>query len=249
MGKLKTPFFVLAFVAILLVFCVEIGAPFLIGGQDATSRLRELNDSVGVAQMPPGATAQQPPGSGIPYLALIDVVALFTVALMGLGLIVPERIHGRIQGVITLVASIVLILVSLVLLVIAIVLLITMITLLFAFPFGTIAYLVIWGFFPRGDAAIVLSLLMFLKVVFAVMLVLAQPRFLQNKGLVALIITSLLANVVLSFLHGLVPVILVSITDQLGAIVFAVVAIIWGLILLIGSIPAIVKAARVTVTS
>jgi hypothetical protein len=246
MGRLKVPFFVLALVAILLVFLVEIGAPLLLGGHDAAGGLRDQAAIMGVPDLPPDADASQPPGAGIPYLALIDVVALFTVGLMGLGLLLPDRLHGRLQGVITLIASIVLILVSLVLLIVAVVLLITMITLFFAFPFGTIAYLVIWGFFPRGDAAVLLSLLMFLKIVFAVMLVLAQPRFLQNKGLVALIITSLVANVVLAFLHGLVPVILVSIVDELAAIVFAIVAIIWGIILLIGSIPAIVKAARVT---
>lgn len=139
-----------------------------------------------------------------------------------------------------------LIIVSLILLIIAVVLLLTMIALFFAVPFGTIAYLVIWGFFPRGDAAVPLSLLMFLKIVFAVMLVQAQPRFLQNKGLVALIITSLVANLVLAFLQGLVPIILVSIVDEVAAIVFAVVAIIWGIILLIGSIPAIVAAVRAT---
>jgi hypothetical protein len=246
MGRLKVPFFVLALVAILLVFLVEIGAPLLLGGHDAAGGLRDQAATMGVPDLPPDADASQPPGAGIPYMALIDVVALFTVGLMGLGLLLPDRLHGRLQGVITLIASIVLILVSLVLLIVAVVLLITMITLFFAFPFGTIAYLVIWGFFPRGDAAVLLSLLMFLKIVFAVMLVLAQPRFLQNKGLVALIITSLVANVVLAFLHGLVPVILVSIVDELAAIVFAIVAIIWGIILLIGSIPAIVKAARVT---
>jgi hypothetical protein len=246
MGRLKVPFFVLALVAILLVFLVEVGAPLLLGGHDAAGGLRDQADALGVPNLPPDADATQPPGAGIPYMALIDVVALFTVGLMGLGLLLPDRLHGRLQGVITLIASIVLILVSIVLLIIAILLLITMITLLFAVPFGTIAYLVLWGFFPRGDAAVLLSLLMFLKIVFAVMLVLAQPRFLQNKGLVALIITSLVANLVLAFLHGLVPIILVSIVDELAAIVFAIVAIIWGIILLIGSIPAIVKAAKAT---
>jgi len=245
MGRLKVPFFVLAFVAILLVFLVEVGSPLLLGGHDATGGLRDQAAAVGVP-LPPDADATQPPGAGIPYMALIDVVALFTVSLMGLGLLLPDRLHGRIQGVITLIASIVLIIVSLILLIIAVVLLLTMIALFFAVPFGTIAYLVIWGFFPRGDAAVLLSLLMFLKIVFAVMLVLAQPRFLQNKGLVALIITSLLANVVLAFLQGLVPIILVSIVDEVAAIVFAIVAIIWGIILLIGSIPAIVKAVRAT---
>ena len=83
---------------------------------------------------------------------------------------------------------------------------------------------------------------MFLKVAFAVVLVLAQQRFLQNKGFVLIIVTSLIANIVIGFLHGLVPVILVSITDAVAAIIVLVLALIWAVFLLIGSIPAIVKA-------
>src|SRR6266498_2399919 len=108
----------------------------------------------------------------------------FLIALMGASLIVPKKLHGRLQGVLTLIGSIVLIIVSLILLIIAFIELLIMVGLFFAFPYGTIAYLAIWGFFPRGDAAIILSLLMFLKLVFAGFLILAQPRFLQNKGLV-----------------------------------------------------------------
>src|SRR6185369_17388454 len=100
----------------------------------------------------------------------------------------------------TLIFSILLILLALVLLFIAIAKLILMVTLLLAFPFGTIAYLIIWGSFPRGEAAVILSLLMFLKLVFAGMLVAAQQRFIQNKGLVALVITTLVANLVVAFL-------------------------------------------------
>jgi hypothetical protein len=163
---------------------------------------------------------------------------------MGAGMLLPDRLHARAQGVVTLVASIVLITTAIVLLVLAIASVILMVALLFAFPFGTIAYLIIFGSFPRGDMAVILSLLMFLKLVFAGMLVFAQPRFIQNKGLVALVLTSLIANVVVSFLHGLVPGVLVSITDAVAGIVLAIIAIVWGVILLIGSIPAIVNAVR-----
>jgi len=148
--------------------------------------LRVEGQHASLGGLPPDAGAVQPPGRGIPYLALIDVIVLFTMALMGAGLLLPDRLHGRVQGVITLVASIVLIVVAVTLLVIASVLLLAMVSLFFAPPFGTIAYLVIWGSFPRGDAAVLLllllllSLLMFLKIVFVVMLVLAQPRFLHT---------------------------------------------------------------------
>jgi hypothetical protein len=56
----------------------------------------------------------------------------------------------------------------------------------------------------------------------------------------------LLCNVVAAFLQGLVPIILVSILDDVAAIVFAIVGIVWAVVLLIGSIPAIVKAVRVS---
>ena len=233
MGRLRVPFFVLALVAIGLVVLVELASPLLLGGREVV-----------LAGVPAQAPVAEPPGRGIGYLALVDVVALFTIAVMGMGLLMPDRLHGRLQGVLTLVAGVVLVIVAVIMLIAAVALLITMVTLLLAAPFGTIAYLVSWGSFPRGDAAALLSLLMFLKVVFVVMLVLAHQRFLQNKGLVALMLTALLTNLVLSVLHGLVPRVLVSITDDIGAIVFAVVALIWGVVLAVGSLPAIVKAVR-----
>ena len=248
MDRLRTPFFVIAIVAMGLVVLVELAMSLFLGGNDASGALFAEATGMGV-QVPAGGDVGEPPGRAISYLALVDVIPLFTVVLMGAGMLLPHKLHGRLQGMVTLIGAIILILTALVLLVIAIVELITMVTLLFAFPFGTIAYLIIWGFFPRGEATVVLSLLMFLKLVFAGCLVAAQQRFLQNKGLVLLVLTSLIGNLIVAFLHGLVPVILVSILDNVGAIVLAVVAIIWAIVLLIGSIPAIVKAIRVTAAS
>jgi hypothetical protein len=243
MERLRTPLFIVALIAMAVVVCAEIGAPLFLGGDNAGAALGGQAAQLGV-DVPAGGQASQPVGSAIRYLALVDVVPLFTVALMGAGLVLPNRLQGRIQGVVTVIVAILLILTALLLLVLAIAQLVLMVTLLLAFPFGTIAYLIIWGFFPRGDAAVLLSVLMFFKVGFAVALVAAQQRFLQNKGLLLIIATSLLCNVVAAFLHGVVPTILVSITDQIGAIVFAVVALIWALVLLFGSIPGIVRAAR-----
>ncbi len=75
-------------------------------------------------------------------------------------------------------------------------------------------------------------------------LVIAQQRFLQNRGLVLLVVSSLVANIVISFLHGFVPIILVSITDAIGAIVMAVCGCIWWILALIGAIPAVLRALR-----
>ncbi|MGH3491043.1 MAG: hypothetical protein ACRDP8_24405 [Actinopolymorphaceae bacterium] len=248
MSRLRVPFFVIAAVAIGLVILVELGSSFLLGGRSAVGGLLEQAgqhevDLSGVTDV------SEPPGRAIGYLALVDAILLYTIALMGAGLVVPDRLHGRLQGIVTLVGAIVLILVGLVMLVVAFVELMIMVALFLATPFGTIAYLALWGFFPRSDAAVLLSLVMLLKVVFALALVLAQQRFLQNKGLVLLILTSFLCTLIVAFLHGLVPIVVVSIVDTLAAVVIAVVAIIWALVLLIGSIPAIVKAVRVTAST
>jgi hypothetical protein len=245
MGNLRKPFLILALLVVLVVVLLETGSGLAVGGHDASGQLLGSAGKLGVDVGDPHGVSQ-PSGRGIPYTALVDAVLLYTTLLFVLGFLVPKGIQGRVQGVVTLIGSILLILLALLLLLIAFVELLVMVSLFLAVPFGTLAYLALWGFFPVGDATALLALLLFLKLVFAVLLILAQPRFLQNKGLVALILTSLLCTLVLAFLYGFVPVILVSIVDDVGAIVFAIIAIIWGLVLLIGSIPAIWKAVRST---
>jgi hypothetical protein len=108
--------------------------------------------------------------------------------------------------------------------------------------FGTIVYLIIFGFFDRTGANVTLSLLMMLKLAFAACLILAHQRFIQNKGLVLIILTSLAANIIVSFLYGLVPVPLVSIIDSIATIVVFVLVVLWAVFFLVGSIVAVVKA-------
>ncbi|MFE9202353.1 hypothetical protein [Micromonospora sp. NPDC007230] len=248
MGELRKPFLLLALLAVALVVGLEVGAALLTGGGDAGGALQDSAGQLGV-ELGDVGTVTEPAGRGTGYLALIDVVALWTTGLFSLSLVVPDRIQGRLQGVATLIFGIVLLIVSVVLLIVAFVELTVLVSLFVAAPFGTLAYLAVWGFFPVGDAAVLLGLVLLLKLVWAGLLLLAQPRFLQNKGLVLLALTTLVCTVVLEFLHRLVPVILVSITDDLGALVFAVVAAVWALVLLVGSIPAIVKAVRTTATT
>jgi hypothetical protein len=57
-------------------------------------------------------------------------------------------------------------------------------------------------------------------------------------------LTSLLANIVVSFLHGLMPMFLVSILDMVAAIVVGVLAAIWAIVKLFGSIPGVLKGIR-----
>jgi hypothetical protein len=243
MDSLRKPFFFVALILFVLVVVVEIGSTSLLGGGSSTAGLRAATDELGATIT--GASAQEPPGRGIGYLAFVDGALLFTMVFLAISIVVPQRITGRLQGIATLIFSILLILAALVALIIAVVELVVMVSLFLAAPFGTIAYLAIFGFFPRADAAVVLGLLLALKIGFTVCLVAAQQRFLSMKLLMAMIATSFVLNIVVSFLHGFVPLVLVSITDDLGAIVIAIVGIVWALILLIGSIPSIVKAIRV----
>jgi hypothetical protein len=241
-NELRTPFFVVAVAVMALVVLLELGSSLVVGGDPAGSDLRRQADQMEVEVQP--GDVDEPPGRALTYLALVDGILLYTVLLMGASLVVPERAHGRAQGCLTLVGSIVLIIVALILAILALIELFVMVTLLLSVPFGTIAYLALWGFFPRGDAAALLGLLLFLKLVFCVFLVLAQQRFLQSKGLMALVLTSLVCNVVVAFLHALVPLVVVSVFDSISAILVAIIAIVWGIILLIFSIPSLVASVR-----
>jgi hypothetical protein len=182
------------------------------------------------------------PGYGVQYLVFVDAFLFYVSLLIGLALIIPERIQGRVQGCVTLVVSFLGCLGIIGAIFTALIFLLLMVTLLLAPIFGTLAYLAIYGDFDRSGANITLSLIMALKIGYCILLILAHQRFLQNKSLVLLTLTSLLANIIISFLHNLVPGILVSITDALGAIVVAILALIWAIVFIIGSIVAIVRS-------
>jgi len=228
LDSLRLPFFIVSLICFTLVLVGEFGA--------LVHRLIPLKD--------PGT----PPGLGIPYLALLDGLLLFIVILMALPLLLPDRLHAKLQGIATLIVSFISLLGGIVMIIVALVLVMIMVSLLLAVPFGTIAYLAIHGGFDTTAAQVILNLLLLLKIVGAVCLVLAHQRFLQNKGLVLLILTSLIGNLIIAFLHALVPTPLVSITDAVAAIIVAILAVIWAILLLIGSLPAIFKAINITRT-
>ncbi len=269
MDRLRKPFFIAALVLLVLAVLVEVGSPVLL--PRAPPDCSALKGRPACAPVPAGLpeeclplhksvcegedvkmddvlrTQQEnppTPGLGLPYLALVDGLLLLTLALMGASLLIPERVHGRVQGLATLVGALVALFSGIALLLVAMGLLITMVSLVAAVPFGTIAYLAVWGFFNRGGAAGTLGLLMTFKLAAGVCLILAHQRFLQNKGLVLLFLTSLLANAVVSLLHGLVPGSLVSITDAVGAIIVAILGLIWAVLLLVGALVSIVKVLR-----
>lgn len=218
LDTLRKPLFIVALAVLAVMFLVEMGST--------------LVKSLGNAKI----------GMGIPYSPLLDGLLLFTVLLIAVGLLIPERFTGRIQGLATLVVSLVIAILSVILILAAVAAVVEMLTLLVAVPFGTIVYLILFGTFNRSGAAIALSLIMTLKLAFAALLVLAHQRFLENKGLVLLILTSLASTVAISFLQGLVPGFLVSVTDAIAAIVVGILALVWAVWFFLGSLPAIAKA-------
>jgi hypothetical protein len=252
MDELRKVPFLIALGALLIAVLVEAGAThFLPHAAPDAAKFRSVIEAQQSDPEPDIDALQsarqqesEPPGQAIPALVWLDGLLLLTIGLMGAALVVPERIMGRIQAPFRLVASFLLILAGVKALITAYVLLMLMVSLFLAAPFGTIAYLAMWGFFDRGSATAALAIVMFLKLVFAICLVISQPSFLKGKMLVVLTLTSLVANVVVSFLHGFVPGILVSITDALGAVIVAILAIIWGLIIFIGVIVPTIKSFR-----
>lgn len=255
MDDLRKPFFYAAVILMLLVVLIEIGAGFALGSDVPADvmgsisgalpeSLRDVLGDIDAGDVQDLAESSDVPGMAIPYMALLDGMLLFTIGLVASSLIITDRVQGRVQGCVTGLLSFVLVFASIALIFAAIFLLLLMIALLLAVPFGTIAYMAIYGFFNRGGAAAVLSVTMLMKIGFVVCLILAQQRFLQNRGLVLLIVCSLVANIVVSFLHGFVPLPLVSITDAIGAIIMGVCGCVWWLLALIGAIPAILKVIR-----
>jgi hypothetical protein len=259
LDQIRRPFFWAALIAWLLVVLVEIGSSFLPVPDVSVQDLREsiLRDQ-GPGEAPPDpgalqdmvrARREQPPRPGYAITALIafDGLVLLGLFWMGAGTVLSRRVVARVQGIVNLIVALLALLGSIVAVFALIALLMVMLGLFLAPPFGTLAYLAIWGFFSRGAAATTLGLLLLFKIATGVLLILAQQRFLKNKGLVLVLVLSLVLTVVVSFLHGFPPGILVSITDVIAALIVLIVGIIWAILVLIGAIVSIVKAIKSSV--
>jgi hypothetical protein len=219
--KLRWPFLILALVVLIAAVCMEVGSTFFLTTPQAT-----------------GTTQHQ---LGIPSLWLVDISLLWSTLLLSAQLVVNKNVVGRLQGLVTLVLSIVVVILGIIKLIEAFVLLMVMLSLIVSF-FGIIVYIALFGHFDTSAANTVLGAITFFKVAFAILLVLAQQRFLQSKGLVFLIVLSLLCNLLLSILYAIVPGLLVSITDAVGAIVICIIAIIYAIVQAIFGIVAVIRA-------
>ena len=185
------------------------------------------------------------PGIGISYLAALDLLLMYTLLLLSVNELGPLRaVLARVQGLVTFILSLLGLLATLVMIYAALELIILMVSLLVAVPFGTLAYLAIWGDFDTGKGHALLAAVMLFKLVGAGLLLCARPLFLKNLGFLLLLTTSLVATLLLMILMSWFPGLLVSITDAIGALVIGVLAAVWLVVFLIGAIPAIVNALR-----
>lgn len=252
--KLRWPLFLIAVILFVVALGLEMGGSLLpdsfspremrrqtitqLAGTDMDDDERdELIDRM-VAE---AGNKDRPPGMAIPYMGLLDGLLLYTLGLLALALVVPDRVHGRIQGVVTLIVSFLVLLAAIGYAIQAFVTLLIMVALFLAPPFGTIAYLAKWGFFNRGGAAAILAGAELFKLAGAGFLVFAHQRFLQLKSLMFLVLFSLLANLLTGWLHALVPSVLVSIADAVAALIIAIVAAIFAIVFLVSAILSIIR--------
>lgn len=223
---MRKPVFVVALIVSGLIVLVELSSIALV--RTVSTAANSLDVSIA--------------GQGIPSMSILDGLIFYAILVMAIALILPERFQSKIQGIVTIIFAVVLLIACVVRFLVDFQMLLLMVGLLLAVPFGTLAYLAIWGSFHTGTADAALHLIMFLKLAFCVCLVIAQQRFLKNKGLVLIIVTSLVANLLIAFLYGLVPGFLVSILDEVAALVVCVLAAVWIIIYLIGGVISTVTA-------
>lgn len=255
LDHIRPPFFLAALICWFVIVLVEVGAGLLLPVPDVSAgelRAAILRDQP-PDQDPPSDTdidnmvrarrSDPPrPGYAISALAALDGLAFLGLFWMGAALVISRRLVGRVQGIVSLVVAIIAIIVAILAAFVLFALLLIMLGLFLAPPFGTLAYLAIWGFFDRTAAAGTLGVLLLLKLATVVLLVLAQQRFLRNLRLLVLLGLSLLLTLLVGFLHSFPPGILVSITDVLAALIILIVAIVWAVLVLIGALIATIKA-------
>ena len=254
LDAIRKPFLFLSAILLLFAVLIEIGAAILL----PHTRVRQEIPAEILNQLPPaeqasaieqmraggGRQSHEPPGFGIQALARIDVILLMMIGLMALSLVIGDHLTGRVQGLISLIVGILVLFSAFKALFRTLIELMIRVTLLLATPFGTIAYFVMYSFFDRGGAATILGLSWFLKIAAAVCLVLAHQRFLKQYGLILLFLTSLIGSFLVTFLHGLPPRFLVSITDPIAAIINDILALIWAIVTIVFGLIALIKALK-----
>lgn len=182
-------------------------------------------------------------GFGIPYLVALDGLLLLSVLFFAASLFKIEWFLGKVQGVLFILITLTLLPFTINLIMDAFTALLIKIVLSASPLWGPPWYSGLNKEFAKSNPGLTLSLIMTLKLAFVGFLFLAHQKFLQNKGLVLIVLTSLFATIVISFLHG-ISWYLLSITDAISGIVVGILAVIWCIFFLVTSIPSIWKARK-----
>ncbi len=182
-------------------------------------------------------------GLGIPADALMTLWLFIAVALILVGTLPKKGLIPVITGIVNVVAGIILLILSIVVIVGGIAKLLFMLGLLLAFPFGPLIYLALFGFFARPAAAATLFFALLGKAATGILLVIGNRTMLKVPSMVILILCTILCGIIVAFLHAIVPLFLVSVTDSLAAIIVGIIVLIWSIWFLIGGIVQLITAA------
>jgi hypothetical protein len=256
--SLRKPFLVAAVLAILVAFLACLGSSLVTKPAPFADRVQQTLSSPQTAALLDqfdissddardslnGTKPDSPPGLGIPALALVEGLLPLVLVITAAPLLIGERVTGLLTGAVSIIGGLVVLLAGIATAIISFTALMLMVGLLLSVPFGTLAYLAIFGSFDTGGAAVFTSLVLGLTLACLVLLMLAQQRFLKGKGLMLLIATAALLTFVTALLHSLVPGFLVSITDAVAALVTAIVSAVWALLVLVGGVVAAVRLLR-----
>lgn len=256
--SLRKPFLVLTVVAVVAAFLACLGSSLVTGPPPFADRVQStLSNPKVVALLDQydidaddardslsDTRPDNPPGLGIPALALIEGLLALVLLITALPLLIGERATGVLTGGLSIIGGLVGLLTAIATAIVAFTALMLMVSLLLAAPFGTLAYLALFGSFDTGGAGVFTSLILGLTLGALVLLVFAQQRFVKGKGLMLLLGTAALLVFVTSLLHSIVPGFLASITDALAALITAIVSAIWALLVLIWGVVAAVRVLR-----
>jgi hypothetical protein len=177
---------------------------------------------------------------GATGLAFFDLLVLMTIFLIAAPLVFTNAVVGRTQGLVTFICAIFILILALIGVLASIALLYTMMSAM-SFP---PSYLAVFARFPVSDVAPFLAFAMLLKFAFCGLMLLAQQKFIENRGLVIIVAMSLGGSALLGFLHAM-PRIIVYVTDDIGAIILFIVVLIRAIGFIRGSLPAMKKAAGI----
>jgi hypothetical protein len=190
------------------------------------------------------------PGIGIRSLGLINLLLAYVLVLMILDLFPAwQKVAPRLQGLVTLIATLIGVFAAIAFIFVAFQLLMLMLGLLFSPPFGTMAYFALFGRFDTETSRRVLAAVMSLQILGTIAIVVVNPTLLKNLLLLLLVGSALLLTFVLGLLHALPPSFLVSIADAIGAIVAGILGAVWMFVFLIFAIVAVLRALRSLVPS